>query len=144
MIWGRYILCCVFAGDQLWGEIWDIVQLTDGYDHLCLFSAYLLWLVVLLDLHIFVFGGVSFVNMCGLAVDWVRLCFSGSMFACAYVCRFSVLMWFCFLCFCVYFMVVVTSRLPMGILWDLGVEVGSHILFCCVFFNEIFSIFQFL
>lgn len=47
--------------------------------------------MVLLDLYIVSFGGVSFVYMCGLIVDWVRLCFWGSVLGFVYVCRFSVL-----------------------------------------------------
>jgi len=51
--------------------------------------------------------------MCGLVVDWVRLCFWESVLASVYVCRFSVFVcacfvlcvlcnfvFFVFLCFC--------------------------------------------
>jgi len=56
-----------------------------------------------LDLYIFIFGGVSFVYICRLVVDWVTLCFwGGSVLACVHVCRFSVLcdfVFFVFVCF---------------------------------------------
>ena len=44
----------------------------DGGEHLCVFFVHIcvLRLVALLDLYKFVFGGVSFVYMCGLVVDW--------------------------------------------------------------------------
>ena len=54
--------------------------------------------MVLMVWYIFVFGGVSFVYMCDLVVDWVRLCFGVSKLACVYVCFVSI--WFC-VCFVV-------------------------------------------
>ena len=53
-----------------------------------------------MDWCIFVFGGVSFVYMCDLVVDWVRLCSWGSVVACVYMCAGSVLLCV-FILFCV-------------------------------------------
>ena len=53
-----------------------------------------LLLVALMDLYIFIVGGVGFVCMCGLVIDWVRFCFWVSVLACVYVC----FVWFCALC----------------------------------------------
>ena len=44
----------------------------------------------------FVFGGVSLIYICGLAVDLVRLCVWESVLACVYVYRFSALVCVCF------------------------------------------------
>jgi len=51
-------------------------------------------LVVLLDLYIFIVGGVDFAYMCGPVVDWMRLYFWVTVSACVYVC----FVWFCVLC----------------------------------------------
>jgi len=68
---------------------------------------------VLLDLYIFIFGGFGLLYMCGLVVDWVRLCFWGSVSTCVYVCRFSALVYFVLLCVLCIFVIVVTPRLPI-------------------------------
>ena len=72
----------------------------DGCDHryVSFLHSCVMLLVPLLDLYVFIFGGVGLVYMCGLVDDWVRLCFWGSVLACVYVCRFSVLV--CFVRFC--------------------------------------------
>jgi len=50
-----------------------------------------LLLVVMMNLCEFIVSGVDFVYMCGLVVDWVRLCFWESLLASVYLCRFNVL-----------------------------------------------------
>ena len=47
-----------------------------GYDHPCIsfMHSCVLLLVVFLALCIFVVGGVAYLYMCGILVDWVRLC----------------------------------------------------------------------
>jgi len=54
--------------------------------------------VVLLDWYISVFGGVSFVYMCGFVVDWVRLCFWVSVLACVYMSSLSLFVGFVLFC----------------------------------------------
>ena len=68
-------------------------------------------LVALLHWYIFVVGGVGFVYMCTLVVDWVRLCLLMSVLVCVHVYLFSVFV--CSILFCVLdvFVVVVTHRL---------------------------------
>jgi len=75
-----------------------------------------LWIFVFRDwwcrwIDIYLFLMVSFVYMCGLVVDWMRLCFWESVLAGVYVCRFSVFVRVCFvlcvlcfhfLCFCMF------------------------------------------
>ena len=78
------------------------MELIDGYDHLCVSFVHscVLFLVVMLDSYIFIFGGIGLVYMGSLVVDWVRLWFSESILAYVYVCRFSALV--CSALFCAF------------------------------------------